>query len=83
MKQNDIAVLAAIIFFSAIASFLISGKLFVTDKQRKQTTEVVDVINVNFPLPDERFFNDKAINPTTNSGLEKTNENPFTTDTNN
>ena len=83
MKQNDIAMLVAIVFFSAIASFFISGKLFVTDAQRKQEAEVVDVIKADFPMPDERYFNDKAINPTTNSGLEKTNENPFKTESNN
>ena len=77
MKRDDIAVLITVAFFSMIAAFIISNKVFVTDKQRQQQVDMADVIRPDFPLPDKRFFNDSAINPTTNSGLQNTNQKIF------
>ena len=77
MKQKDLILIGAIALFSAVASWLISTKVFVAPTNRQQPVEVVDVIKADFPLPDKRFFNTDSINPTTNSGLEDTNNNPF------
>lgn len=77
MKQKDLALLAAVAVFSAIFSWIISSKVFVTNTARQQQVEVVDKLTTNFPLSDPRFFNKNSINPTKDSGLEATNENPF------
>ncbi len=81
MKQKDVAVILVIAFISAIASFLISGRLFVTPANRQQGVEVVDVISTQFILPDGRYFNSESINPTTNSQLDSTNQTPFNSST--
>lgn len=77
MKQKDIAVIIAVTFFAAVASFLIANKLFVTPKNRQQTAPVVDVINSSMTAPDKRFFNSDSINPTRNSTTTGTNQTPF------
>lgn len=78
MKQKDIAVIAVVAFLSAIASFLISGRIFVTPENRQQAVEKVDAITATFDLPDSRYFNVESINPTVNSDMGSgTNQNPF------
>lgn len=78
MKQKDIAVIIIIAFLSAIASFLLSNKLFVTPANRQQKVQVVDAVSADFKLPDSRFFNSQSINPTMSSNLgNNTNQNPF------
>ena len=77
MKKNDLTVIITVAFFSVLVSLLISNKVFVTDKLRKQEVGKPDVITADFPLPDSRFFNKDSLNPTTNSGLENTNQTPF------
>lgn len=63
MKQKDIAIIAFIVFFSAILSFVGSRALFGGAKA-KQSYEVVEPITANFPPPDQRYFNANAFNPT-------------------
>jgi len=48
MKQKDIALIILIAGVSAVASFFISNKLFVTPSNRQQQVEVVDPINASF-----------------------------------
>jgi len=64
MKQKDIALIVVIVFFSAIVSLLLSNKIFVSSKNRQQKVEVVQPISADFPKPDDRYFNDKAFDPT-------------------
>ena len=64
MKQKDVALIIVIAFISAIASLLISGKIFVTPANRQQKVEVVDVIDSNFQTPSPKYFNPKSIDPT-------------------
>lgn len=78
MKQKDVAVIIVVAFISAVASFLVTGKLFVTPENRQQAVEVVDVITTDFQLPDSRYFNSNSINPTIESELgTTTNQTPF------
>lgn len=77
MKQKDWSIIIVIAFLSAIVSFLLSNKIFVTPENRQQKVEVVDVINADFDRPDPRYFNADSINPTQNSQLDSTNQTPF------
>ncbi|MCA9327142.1 hypothetical protein KDA14_01300 [Candidatus Saccharibacteria bacterium] len=77
MKQKDIAVIIIVAFISAVVSFILSGKLFVTPENRQQSVEVVDAISTQFDLPDARYFNAESINPTQSSKLDSTNQTPF------
>ncbi|PID30722.1 hypothetical protein CSA80_04320 [Candidatus Saccharibacteria bacterium] len=77
MKQKDIAVIVAVALLSAIISFILSTRLFVTPENRQQEVEVVDVITADFEKPNSDYFNEESINPTQNSQLNSTNPTPF------
>ena len=78
MKQKDLSVIIVVAFLSAIISFVLSGKIFVTPENRQQAVEVVDPVTADFQLPDSRYFNSNSINPTLDSQLgTDTNQNPF------
>jgi hypothetical protein len=64
MKQKDIALIIVIAVVSAIISFLISGKIFVTPANRQQKVETVDVIKPEFTPPSTKYFNKDSIDPT-------------------
>lgn len=64
MKQKDIAVIVAVGLFAAIFSVLITKTIFVSDKHRNLSAEVVEPINSEFKQPDKNVFNPEAINPT-------------------
>lgn len=79
MKQKDIALIIVIAFFSAVVSFLVSDKLFVTPSNRQQAVEVVDVIKPDFVAPSSTYFNTNSVDPTQNTPIGDTNnQNPFT-----
>lgn len=78
MKQKDIAVVLIIGFVSAVVSFIVSGKVFVTADNRQQKAEVVDAINSSFQTPDKKYFNATSINPTQRSAIGgDSNQDPF------
>lgn len=78
MKQKDIALIIVVAAISAGLSFAISGKLFVTADSKKQTVEVVDVVNTEFKEPDAKYFNSQSVNPAQTIQLgDGTNPNPF------
>jgi len=78
MKQKDIALIIIIAFFSAVASFFVSNKLFVTPDNRAQKVESVDKIDATFQTPDKAYFNSNSINPTQSSQVgADSNQNPF------
>jgi mannitol-specific phosphotransferase system IIBC component len=78
MKQKDVAVIIIIVFVSAVVSFVVSNKLFVTSSARQQKGEVVDVIQASFESPDKKYFNSDSINATPNSAIgTDSNDNPF------
>lgn len=78
MKQKDIALIIVIAAISAVISFVISGKIFVTPANRQQQVEVVDVINSNFQPPSNKYFNSQSIDPTQLVTIgNNNNQNPF------
>lgn len=78
MKQKDIALIIVIAFISAVVSFVVSGKLFVTPSNRQQQVEQVDAINASFQTPDKKYFNDSSVDPAQSSQLgTDNNQNPF------
>jgi len=78
MKQKDVALIIIIAFVTAIVSFFVSNKLFVTSSNRQQQVEVVDVINPTFNKPSSKYFNANSINATQNSTVgSDNNQNPF------
>jgi len=78
MKQKDFALIIVIAFVSAVISFFLSGKLFVTPSNRQQKVEVVDVISPTFNQPDSKYFNTNSIDPTPTIQVgENNNQNPF------
>ncbi len=78
MKQQDAAVVIAIVFLAGIFSFFISAT-FITPSDKKLTTEVVSPITTDFQLPSSEVFNTEAINPTVRIEIAPTNNNqPFT-----
>lgn len=77
MKQKDIATIVVVAFIAAVSSYLIANKVFVTPENRQQNVEVVDKLTAQFDTADSRFFNQDSINPTTNTGLDSTNQTPF------
>lgn len=82
MKQKDIAVVIAVAFVSALLSFFLSSRIFVTPENRQQKVEVVDVINPEFDQPDSAYFNAQSINPARASQLGgTTNQTPFNSPT--
>lgn len=62
MKQQDIAIVVAIVIFAGIASFFVSSK-FITPSSEKLSAETVPPINPEFTLPSSKIFNNEAINP--------------------
>lgn len=77
MKQKDIAVIIVVAFISAVVSFVVSNKLFVTPSNRQQQVEVVDPIDANFQTPSGKYFNQNSIDPTENTTIGGNNQNPF------
>lgn len=62
MKQQDIAIIIVIVFIASILSFFASNKFIAPAEKR--TAETVSRVTSEFNLPDNKVFNDTAINPT-------------------
>jgi hypothetical protein len=78
VKQKDLALIIVITVVSAVLSFILSNKIFVTPSNRQQKVEVVDDIKSKFDLPNPKYFNTNSIDPTqqTHPGSDN-NQNPF------
>jgi len=78
MKQKDIAVIIVVAFISAVASFVLSNKLFVSPHNRQQQAEIVDPITASFSTPSNKYFNQNSIDPTQPTVLgNEVNPDPF------
>ncbi len=81
MKQKDLALIIGIAGISAVVSFVVSNRLFVTPSNRQQQVEDVDVISASFQAPDTKYFNPLSINPAPSSSVGgDNNQNPFNGD---
>ena len=80
MKQKDIALIIVMVFISAVISLIVSRWIFASPQNRKQTAEIVDVIQPEFAAPSLKYFNADAVNPTKQIQIGDTsNPNPFNT----
>ena len=80
MQRKDIAVVAVIVFISAIISLFVSKAIFAPPKNRQQQVEVVQSISADFPQPDSRYFNSNAFDPTEVITIgQNSNTTPFNT----
>lgn len=78
MKQKDILLIVTVVFVSAIFSLLISNLFLSSSNGRHEQVEVVEPISTDFPNPDERYFNNKSIDPTQRIEIgDSSNPKPF------
>jgi len=64
MKQKDLALILVVAIVSAVFSLVISGAVFASAKNKRQTAQVVPVITSTFQAPSAKYFNAQSINPT-------------------
>jgi hypothetical protein len=78
MKQKDIALIVVVGIVSAVIALVASNMLFGSPSQKNQKAEVVDKITADFTTPDQRYFNDKSVDPTQSITIgDNSNETPF------
>lgn len=78
MRQKDIAIILAVVLFSAVASVLVSKMLFGKPQNRQVQVEVVQPISADFAEADKRYFNASAIDPTQSIQIgNNSNPDPF------
>lgn len=78
MKKNDFTMIAAVVLVSAVFSLLLSRAFISSPQNRQEQVEVVGPITPDFPEPDERFFNERSLNPTLLIEITpNNNQNPF------
>ena len=68
MKKNDIASLVLIAAISGVIAYFAANAVVGQPKNNPVQVEKVTPIQPNFPTPDSRVFNDKAIDPTVEIG---------------
>ena len=80
MKKKDLFPIITVAVISAVASFILSGVLISSPKNRQTSVEVVSPISIEFTRPPERYFNELSNNPTQTIQIgEENNSNPFNT----
>lgn len=78
MKSKEWSTIAIIVVISAFFSFFIANFLFGNKPTNILKVEVVQPISADFPLPNEKYFNGKSLNPTQEIKIgEDTNKTPF------
>lgn len=78
MKQKDLALIVIIVLVAAVASLLISKRIFVTPSDRQQQVEVVAPISAEFSPPSPAYFNSNSKDPTQIITISpNANPNPF------
>lgn len=78
MKQKDLALIVVIILVAAVASLVLSKRIFVTPSDRQQQVEVVAPISAEFNSPNSAYFNSNAKDPTQIITISpNSNSNPF------
>lgn len=78
MKKNDFTVIAVVIIVSTLFSLILSRAFIGSPNNQQTQVEVVGPITTEFPTPDNKFFNDKSLNPTLLIEITpNNNQNPF------
>lgn len=80
MKKNDLALLIFIIAITLLLSYFVAKAVIGEPKSKPVQVDKVVSIKSDYPTPDARVFNDKAIDPTVNISIggQKANNDPFT-----
>jgi hypothetical protein len=79
MKQKDLGILAAVLVFSVIASFLVSSYAFGALTSREEQVAKVDKISGDFPIDQihPQYFNNNSVDPLQLIHIGQPNQNPF------
>lgn len=78
MKAKEWGIIGIIVIVSAMLSFVVANLLLGGSKAPKLTSPKVEPISADFPLPNEKYFNNKALNPTQEIKIgEDNNQDPF------
>jgi hypothetical protein len=78
MKQKDIALIAVVVFISAIVSLFVSKAVFGNPTAANKQAEVVSPITADFSKPDPQYFNSRSIDPTKTITIQQsTTTDPF------
>jgi hypothetical protein len=78
MKQKDMLLIIVVAVISVIFSLVVSNLIFGSPSARVQKAEVVDPISSEFTTPDQRYFNQSAVDPTAIIRIgDTTNSSPF------
>ena len=64
MKQKDIALLIVVAVIAGVISIIITSTVFVGKGGKELKAENVSAITSEFKKPDNKVFNENAINPT-------------------
>ena len=64
MKRTDIAMIIFIASISIIGSYLVAKTIIGDARSEAVTVKTVDAISQEVSEPDERIFNEDAVNPT-------------------
>lgn len=77
MKQKDIALIIVIVFVSGAISFVVSNK-FISSPKHDMKAAKVEPITGEFATPNDKYFNEKSVNPTQLIRIEANkNDRPF------
>lgn len=78
MKKNDIAAIVLIVAIAAVIAYFAADAFIGSPKNNPVQVEKVNSIEADFPQPDERVFNSKAIDPTVEiKGGGQSSDQPF------
>ncbi len=77
MKKNDIAVLVAIVLFTALIGYGIGQLVFGQKSAQPVTVKTATPISTTVTQPSKEVFNSKAINPTVPITISENTQNPL------
>lgn len=78
MKSREWGIIGIIVAISAMLSFVVANFLLGGSSTPKLSAPVVEPISADFPLPNEKYFNNGSLNPTQEIKIgEDNNQNPF------
>ena len=77
MKRTDIAMIIFIASMSVLVSYFVANAILGDAKNEAVVVKTVDAITSEVNEPDERIFNDDAVNPTVEVYIGGEGEQPF------
>jgi flagellar basal body-associated protein FliL len=78
MKQKDILLIVVIAIVAGVISIVAANLLFGGENKYDQKAPEVNEISSEFKQPNEKYYNDKSLNPTKDIKIgDDTNDKPF------